>query len=85
RDAIAYLMGKPGKFDVVFLDPPYASDLLTTALNAIAAIDIVSENGIIVCESSLESVLPQLPAPYEMGKQYRYGKIKVTLYRRMAL
>ncbi|MEG1073341.1 MAG: 16S rRNA (guanine(966)-N(2))-methyltransferase RsmD [Oscillospiraceae bacterium] len=84
RDAIAYLMGKPGKFDVVFLDPPYASDLLESALNAIAVIDIVSENGIIVCESSLESVLPQLPAPYEMGKQYRYGKIKVTLYRRMA-
>ena len=41
------------------------------------------ENGIIVCESAADKPMPQLPAPYRMGREYRYGKIKLTLYHRM--
>ena len=81
-DSIAFLTGCREKFDLVFLDPPYASGLLERALEVIAKIDIMSENGIIVCESGAEQVLPELSAPYEKGREYRYGKIKVTLYRR---
>ena len=81
-DGVAFLTGCREKFDLVFLDPPYASGLLERALEVIAKIDIMSENGIIVCESAAEQVLPELSAPYEKGREYRYGKIKVTLYRR---
>ena len=84
RDAMAYLAGCGEKFDLIFLDPPYASGLLAKALEAIAAIDIVTENGIIVCESALETELPELSAPYQRGRSYRYGKIQITLYRRAA-
>ena len=42
----------------------------------------MTENGIIVCESAAESVLPELEGPYEKGREYRYGKIKLTLYHR---
>ena len=52
------------------------------ALEAIAKIDIMTENGIIVCESAAESALPELAAPYAKGRDYRYGKIKITLYHR---
>ena len=48
----------------------------------IANIDIVSGNGIIVCESPVEQALPELPEPYVKGREYRYGKIKLTIYRR---
>ena len=81
-DARAFLAGSREKFDLVFLDPPYASTLLEEALETIAAIDIVSENGIIVCESALDKALPELPQPYEKGREYRYGKIKITVYRK---
>ena len=81
-DFLAFLTGCREKFDLVFLDPPYASGLLERALEVIAKIDIMSENGIIVCESGAEQVLPEFSAPYEKGREYRYGKIKVTLYRR---
>ena len=81
-DGIAFLTGCREKFDLVFLDPPYASGFLEKALETIAAIDIVSENGIIVCESAQETVLPELPAPYAVGREYRYGKIKLTTCRR---
>ena len=73
---------QPGIFDAVITDPPYASGLLQKSLEAIAAIDIMTENGIIVCESAAESALPELAAPYAKGRDYRYGKIKITVYRR---
>ena len=81
-DSLAFLSGCRERFDLVFLDPPYASGFLEKALETIAAIDIVSENGIIVCESAQETVLPELPAPYAVGREYRYGKIKLTTCRR---
>lgn len=83
-DYLAFLSACGEKFDLVFLDPPYAAGMLEKALEMIAKIDIMSTNGIIVCESSLEHVLPELAAPYEKGKDYRYGKTKITLYSRKA-
>ncbi len=82
-DSIAFLASCRVKFDLIFLDPPYDSSLLDQALDAIARIDILSENGIIICESAAERQLPALVSPYEKGREYRYGKIKLTLYRRM--
>lgn len=81
-DYLAFLTGCREKFDLVFLDPPYSAGMLEKALEAIAKIDIMTENGIIVCESAAESALPELAAPYAKGRDYRYGKIKITLYHR---
>ena len=81
-DYLAFLTGCREKFDLVFLDPPYGAGMLEKALEAIAKIDIMTENGIIVCESAAESALPELAAPYAKGRDYRYGKIKITLYHR---
>ena len=83
-DSLSFLTSCREKFGLCLLDPPYAGDLLEKALNRMAEIDIVSENGIIICESAADKLLPQLPAPYEMGREYRYGKIKLTLYHRRA-
>lgn len=84
-DALSFLTSCREKFGLCFLDPPYASDLLERVLLKMAEIDIMAENGIIVCESALDKVLPTLPGPYEMGRDYRYGKIKLTLYQRNLL
>lgn len=81
-DALAFLSGCREKFGLIFLDPPYQSDLLETCIQAVATFDILSEHGIMVCESALEKALPELAAPYEKGREYRYGKIKLTVYRR---
>ena len=81
-EALAFLRSCREQFDVIFLDPPYQSDLLERSLEAIREFDILREHGIIVCESALDKVLPALEAPYEWGKEYRYGKIKLTVCRR---
>lgn len=82
RDAVDAIGALGGKFGLVFLDPPYRSGLMEKALNAITGIDIVTEHGIIVCETGAEEVLPALPENYEVVKEYRYGKIKLTTIRR---
>ena len=71
-----------GKFDLIFLDPPYASGLLVKALEDIAAFDICREHGIIVAESAADKTLPPLSSPYSIYREYRYGKIKLTVYHR---
>jgi 16S rRNA (guanine(966)-N(2))-methyltransferase RsmD len=81
-DSLRALSSQRQQFHLIFLDPPYDTQLLETALKTIADIDILSENGIIICESPAEKELPELEAPYRKDKSYRYGKIKVTLYRK---
>ena len=83
-DSLAYLQTCGLRFDLIILDPPYQSPLLEQALEAIARIDILNKNGIMVCESGLEKQLPELQSPYVRGSEYRYGKIKLTVYRRLA-
>ena len=79
---IALSMGSGEKFDLIFLDPPYASGLLEQALTDIAAFDICRQHGIIVAESAADTVLPALPLPYRLYREYRYGKIKLTVFHR---
>lgn len=81
-DALSFLASCREKFDVIFLDPPYESGLLDQCLEAITKFDILNEHGIMVCESAAEKTLPALAPPYEQGREYRYGKIKVTICRR---
>jgi len=79
QEAVSYLHGC-GRFDLIFVDPPYDSLLYEPVLNAINSVDILSDGGIIVCESRRETMMPELAAPYHKGREYRYGKVKLTLY-----
>lgn len=81
-DSLSFLASCREKFDVIFLDPPYQTDLLEKSMEAIAKFDILREHGIMVCESAADKVLPALEAPYEQGREYRYGKIKLTICHR---
>ena len=48
-DALSYLRGC-GKFDLIFVDPPYDSNLYEEVLKIINSVDILSDGGIIICE-----------------------------------
>ena len=82
-DSIAFLSGGE-KFDIIFLDPPYDTDLLEKSLVNINKFDILKENGIIVCESQREKELPAVNEPYYLLKEYNYGKIRITTFSRRA-
>ena len=46
-DYLEYLKRTREQFDIILLDPPYAENFLENALNCIAEIDILRDNGII--------------------------------------
>ncbi len=83
KDYIRASQGKY-KFDFIFLDPPYAMKLIPDVLKRIAAADILSEDGIIVCESEDDEILTdeKLAGAYEIIKQAKYGRIHLTLLKR---
>ena len=70
------------KFDIIFLDPPYAQSHLENALQKISEIDILSEGGIIVCERSREKRIPTQFGDLTCSKDYCYGKTAVNLFTR---
>lgn len=80
-DSIAFL-GRGEKFDVILIDPPYATNLVDKALEIINSVDILTEGGIIMCESGREKPMPDMNMPYFKCKEYTYGKVKLTTYNR---
>ena len=81
-DSMEFLKSVREKYDLVFLDPPYQTDLLETAIAHIARHDLLSVHGMMIAEHPVDKPLPALSAPYRMGRTYRYGKIAVTIYHR---
>ena len=81
-DALGFL-GTGNKFDLVFVDPPYDNrQLYDKVLEGIIEFDILSEGGIIVCESRHEKILPELNG--FRRKEYNYGKVRLTVYTKEA-
>lgn len=68
-----------GRFDLIFLDPPYDTGLIDTALQKIQKIDILTNGGIIICESRREKVIPPPAEPYRLLSERNYGRIKITV------
>ena len=79
QDALSYLR-HCGKFDLIFVDPPYDSGLYESVLETINSVDILSDGGIILCESRREKTLPDMRAPDRKKKEYNYGRVKLTVY-----
>lgn len=77
-----YLHSCREKFDIIFLDPPYAEVFLENALSIISEIDILQSGGIIVAERPIEKVLPFEHPDLERSKDYKYGKILLTVFRK---
>lgn len=79
RESMEYLAHVTGQFDLVFLDPPYASELLVPCLEKLSG--KVATGGTVVCESDRETELPQTVGTFSLYRSYRYGRVVVRLYR----
>ena len=70
------------KFDIIFLDPPYAEKFLENALNLITEIDILQSGGIIVTERPAgKELLCDFPG-YSRSKDYKYSNTVLTIFRK---
>ena len=80
RDYSSFLNMNIRKFDIVFLDPPYAAGLLVKALEKVS--DFVDEKGAVICEHSYTETLPDGAGALAKYREYKYGKTAVTIYRK---
>lgn len=75
--AVIKSMAGREKFDIVFLDPPYASQGVAHALNAMIKADILAKGAIVVCESDHDK---PFSAEGMVQKRFtKYSRIYITL------
>jgi 16S rRNA (guanine(966)-N(2))-methyltransferase RsmD len=83
-EVLRWLEGENGKFDIIFIDPPYESALTGKTLGKIFAGDMVNAGGFILCEADSSAALPTVPEPYVLQKTYSYGRKMLVLYSRVS-
>lgn len=81
-DYLTYLSSARQKFDLVFLDPPYAEVFLETALKRISEIDILTSRGIIIAERPFDKELQDEFEDLRCFRQYKYGKTMIAVFRK---
>lgn len=79
-EALSVLERQSGPFGLVFLDPPYASDLLLPCLERLS--DKMECGGAVLCESDRDTALPETVGDLHLQRTYRYGRVVVRLYRK---
>ena len=83
RGDFSEVLTKNAKYDVIFLDPPYSGDLMNRALDIIYSFDILSNNGIIVCETDVSRDVLRMEDSSYSYREYKYGRIKLTIIRKV--
>ena len=73
------------KFDIIFIDPPYNSDLIVKSVEKIFLNDILSTEGIIILETDQEERILEEIKEYEQNIYdiRRYGRVKLIFMRKV--
>ena len=85
NDFIRVTKGKK-KYDVVFIDPPYALRAVAPTLKALLEADMLKSTSIIVCESEEPDVFESdsaLAERFEIVKRAKYGVAHITIVKPM--
>ena len=77
-DALDFLAHTKEYFDLVFLDPPYAADLLLPTLQAVEP--QLKAGAVVMAESDGNVTLPDRIGGLALQKVYRYGRIFLRKY-----
>jgi 16S rRNA (guanine966-N2)-methyltransferase len=80
-DALAWLADTPGRFDLVFLDPPFADGLLERVCNELVQRGCLAPEARIYLEADRRAGLPPLPPGLELMRQQQAGQVIVGLAR----
>ena len=82
KSALRLLAGKGESFDLIFIDPPYASSLAGEALTELDGLGLLAPGGTVVLESSKRALMPPDMGlnKMELVDERRYGDTLVRFY-----
>jgi len=80
QNALEFMKQTACLFDLIFLDPPFNTDLLDQAIKAIEENNILKQNGLLYVESS--SAIALNPKIWQPLKEKKAGLVFYSLYRR---
>jgi 16S rRNA G966 N2-methylase RsmD len=67
---------------VIFLDPPYKTDYIEKSIIKITKNNLLSEDGIIICESdNLNKII--YPNNYKSVKEKKYGDKSIVILKKI--
>ena len=87
EDSLSFLRKQSGaeKFDIVFLDPPYATNLIVEALDLLFAKNLIKETSYIVCESDRFDIFSEENSNrYEIIKTMKHGIAHISVLKMRA-
>lgn len=76
-DYKTYLSSQTQQFDVILLDPPYNKKMCDEALKIIYDKNLLSDDGIILCETDFNEAIE---TGFYLKKEYKYGKTRLSIY-----
>lgn len=80
RAAVRRLAERGHRFDVVFLDPPYESELYEPLLELCATTTILDDQGIVVAEHFHKKALPERIGRLSRTREVRMGDHRLSFY-----
>ena len=78
-DSIAWLEQTSKSYDVVFLDPPFNSELLAAGLTILASRAILRPSGLVYVEQARGE---DLPSGWQVVKETRAGRVEARLLKK---
>jgi len=80
QDALDYLGSHPAeRFDIVFLDPPFAADLLEETCRLLAKEQLLADGALVYLEQDRGKAEPDLPEGWQVLKNKTAGKVRYML------
>ena len=81
-DALRWLRSTPDRFDIVFLDPPFTSDLLERSCQGLTTSGCLAPGALLYVECESSRGPPPLPEGFETVRVRRAGRVRYHLAAR---
>ena len=82
-DAFAAIKNIAEKFDLIFLDPPYANELAPATIEEVEKAKILADGGIIIAETDEGQDMPEHIGELELYDKRKYGRININFYKKI--
>ncbi len=81
-DAIRFLENCDQKFDIIFIDPPYANGLYESVIRLISEKQILKREGFVIIEQDLDAQpIQNFDSAFKIDKEKMYGRVGITVLK----